>query len=73
MATPLSEQVNLVGMDDVVTNMSGDESCSSLSIVEHSSVGHGDLMGEVISQRFVVKQQVDNDDCHRMPLTVSMP
>lgn len=74
MATPLIEQVNNVELVDTATSStSDDESCSSSSNVEHSgSREDGGLKGEVISQRFVVKQlESDNDDCHRTPLTVS--
>jgi len=72
MATPLSKQVNLDEVDETAASTSNEDLCSSLSSVEHSSVEHGDLMGEMISQTFVVKQQVEKDDCHRTPLTVSM-
>ena len=77
MATPQSEeqQVNLVELVDTAnSSTSGDESCSSLSNVEHSGslrVEHDDMKGEVISQRFVVKQETQVEGCHRTPLTVS--
>ena len=77
MATPLSEQqqVNLVELVDTANcSTSGDESYCSLSNVEHcgsSRTEQDDLKGEVISQRFVVKQEAEKDDCHRTPLTVS--
>ena len=74
MATPQSEeqQVNLV--DTANSSTSGDESCSSLSNVEHSGssrVEQDDMKGEIISQRFVVKQETEDEYCHRTPLTVS--
>ena len=80
MATPLSEQhqqSNLVELVDTGnSSMSGDESYSSLSNVEHSGscrIEQDDMKGEVISQRFIVKQETENnDDCHRTPLTVSI-
>ena len=78
MATPQSEeqQVNLVELVDTAnSSTSGDESCSSLSnVAEHSGssrVEHDDMKGEMISQRFVVKQETQNEYCHRTPLTVS--
>ena len=78
MATPLSEQqVNLVELVDTAnSSTSGDESYSSLSNVEHSGscrMEQDDMKGEVISQKFLVKQETEkNDDCHRTPLAVSV-
>ena len=76
MATPQSEQqVDSVELVDTVTSStSGDESCSGLSNVEYSSsfrAGSNDVKGEVISQRVVVKQETEDEHCHRTPLTVS--
>ena len=76
MATPLSEQqVDLVELVDAASS-STDESYSSLSNVEHSGscrIEQDDMKGEVISQKFLVKQETkSNDDCHRTPLTVSI-
>lgn len=78
MATPQSEeqQVNLVELVDAAnSSTSGDELCSSLSNVEHSGCSRveqrDDMKGEVISQRFVVKQGTQDEGCHRTPLTVS--
>lgn len=77
MATPQSEeQVNVV--DQLVEDSgesSADQSYSSLSNAEQSDISRmeqeEDMKGELISQRFVVKQEEDNDNCHRTPLTVS--
>lgn len=78
MATPQSEeqQVNLVELVDAAnSSTSGDELCSNLSNVEHSGSSgveqRDDMKGEVISQRFVVKQGTQDEGCHRAPLTVS--
>ena len=78
MATPQSEeqQVNLAELVDAAnSSTSGDESCSSLSNVEHSGSSKveqcgDDMKGEVISQRFVMKEK-QIEGCHRTPLTVS--
>ena len=76
MATPQSEQqVDPVELVDTATSStSGDESCSSLSNVEYPSnprADCNDVKGEVISQRVVVKQETEDEHCHRAPLTVS--
>ena len=79
MATPQSEeqQVNVAELVDTAdSSTSGDESCSSLSNIEHSGMTgsvqqHDDMKGEVISQRSVVKQEIQVKGCHRTPLTVA--
>lgn len=71
MATPLSEQVKSVGLDIANSSTSADESCSS---VEHSGslrVECDEFMGELISQKFVMKKETEEEDCRRTPLTVS--